>query len=163
MGELFEQLNASQGVVTTGTCYHWSDPASGEFTRRSLDPTRSLAVSDEYYSWANYRHGGRLYKLLCAFRKPLLLLNQLVDFQVLFPYGEESDYSALLPAGGFDAVVYTPHEYGRDARQALILNPAKQLLSIHEVVDYDPVLIDAYRSKMNVRWKELRRRAGKFD
>lgn len=154
MGELFEQLTTGSGRVVTGICYHWSDPAYPEFARKSLDPTRSLSLSDEYYSWANYEHGGRLYKLTCAYHRPLVLLNQLADFHICFPYGEDTLYTKLLEVARFDAVVYTPHEYGRDRRQGLLMNPTRQVLTIREVTDYDRDLIEAYRAKMNNRWRE---------
>lgn len=156
MGDLFEQLiNGGGDLIVTGECYHWSSPEHPEFSRRNIDPSRSVSVSDEYYSWSNYQDGGRLYALTVVFRKPLVLLDQLEDFEQMFPYGHDSLYTKLVERGDFDAVVYTPHPYGRGVRQALIMHPHKQLLAIREMHQYNTGAIDEYQKCMHPQWRRL--------
>jgi hypothetical protein len=155
MGNLFEAMATGANRTVVGLCYHWSDPSEMALSMSNIDPERSLFISDEYYSWANFEHGGSLYELRVAFTRPLTLLEQMEDFETLFPEDGSGLYNELVKKGDFDSVVYTPHPYGRGIRQAVLLEPRKQILAVKEIEDYSPELIEAYRERESRYWRSI--------
>lgn len=153
----FEHLkNGGGGQVVTGPCFHWQEPQYPPLAIDTWDPTRSIFVSDEYYSWASLHVPGiRLYRMTVVFRTPLVLLEQLADYEEMFPYREDTPYTKLVERGGFDSIIYTPHPYGRGMRQALIINPHKQVISISEVTNYNRVAIEKKQKYMHPHWSRL--------
>lgn len=154
----FEQLRTGQEHITLMTCYHWRDPEhQGEFNTREFKQDQILHVCDDYFSWAHRE--SRLYKLDVAFREPLVLLEQLPDYEEIFTEdslgnGDNAFWSLVLD-GGFDSIVYTPHPYGRGVRQAALMQAWQQVLNVTEIpVDtLDWNWIETMRGQMNAQWR----------
>lgn len=150
-GHFFDQLKTDGGKTVVGTVYHWSANSQPELKLAAIDE-RTLSVCDDYWSW--FDANCRVYRLTVAFQKPLVLHEQFEVCEHSFAEGRALHWE-LVKSGQFDSIVYTPHEYGQGQRQALLLQPKKQVLSIEAFHDYDEALLLENREGLAANWNRL--------
>lgn len=141
------------------TMYHWASPDTVNYSYplqlKDLTNDKELYVCDDAYAWAtpHLLETCQLYEIDCVFQKPLIVLNQFLDFEGIFD--KSSPEYDLFIKGGFDSVIYTPHAYGRGVRQCLIRNAKKQILDVREI--NKPCLDEVRQSqqKQAKLWREI--------
>lgn len=151
-GEFFDEMRSGQQTRNiVGVVYYWQPIDEEPLTQQLLTPT-PLVVCDNY--WSHYDANARCLQMHSVFRKPLVLPQQFERFEEVFAEGRTTNW-ALLRKGGFDSVVYTPHEYSRGVRTALLLDPPKQVLNIDGFYDYDEDEVLAKRKALAPKWREI--------
>lgn len=161
----FEQIQTSpMSTTTVMRGWHWTNPERSESNGRltdfgqrvvvgqsghPIDFSQRLVVSDEYCSWANPWNGSQCYEVDYFLRRPLVLLEQFAELEKIL---EDPTYMEFLNASDFDSVVYTPHEYGKGRRQALLFDPVNQIVSARPFDEFDTAIIYAYRHRANAGW-----------
>lgn len=117
--------------------YHWASPDTENYSYplelKNLKNDKEFFVCDDPYTWStpHLLEVCQLYKIDCIIRKPLVVLEQFLDFESIF--NRSSLEYKLATKGGFDSIIYTPHVYGRGVRQCLIRNAKEQVLDIREI------------------------------
>lgn len=153
-GQFFDQLYTGIEIPVIGEAYRWESLEQPLLEHKDLPKAlegKELYVADDWWSWAD--PNGRCYKLSVIVRKPFVLLEQFEEFEVTFAEGAALHWE-LVRNGGFDSVVYTPHEYGRGYRQAALLEPLKQILS-WEPYYPDQDVLAMKRQSLNAKWSQL--------
>lgn len=153
----FEQLETGQSVSVVGYCFHWQDPENTALQFGKIRSDRPLYISDEIYTWANphlEKDAHRLYELSCVFRRPLVLLQQYEPFEDVFSESNQSNWDFVRKAG-FDSIVYTPHKWSRGDRQAILLEPMTQVLSLRELINPDMGAIARKRQSDQKQWERV--------
>lgn len=146
----FELLKTGSGESVIGEVYHWSELSRPELEMKTLDE-RALHVADDHWSW--WDGNSRCQKLTVVFRNPLVLLEQFDEYGDVFAEAKKANWE-LVRKGGFDSIVYTPHEYSRGYRQAVLLKPKEQVLSVAPFYfDEDEAL--QKRKSLNVQWVRI--------
>jgi hypothetical protein len=151
-GEFFDEMRTGQQTRNVvGVVYLWHPIDAGELKQKDLkdDP---LKVCDNY--WTHHDGNARCYQLHAIFRKPLVLPHQFERFEEMFAEGHSTNWM-LVRKGGFDSVVYTPHEYGRGLRCAVLLQPTKQVMNLEPFHGYDEEELLAKRQTLNAKWHEI--------
>lgn len=153
-GQFFDELYTGIETPVIGEVYHWQSFKDPLLQRRDLPKAlegKYLYVADDWWSLADPNK--RCYKASVIVRRPFVLLEQFEEFEVTFAEAAALSWE-LVKAGGFDSVIYTPHEYGRGYRQAVLLSPIEQVLA-WELYVPDEELLAEKRRGLTLKWNEL--------
>lgn len=159
----FERMKTGSDIAIIGGCYLWTEnnedfKAGWERAMTAYITPPVLLVSDDYRyvapvePYESMQDGVRLWRLDCIFRNPMVLLEQIQNFEEIYGSGTiESDellrnamneYFGVddYAAGDWrhnrfnrDSVIYTAHPQFEYQRLAVLLEPRNQILGIKEV------------------------------
>lgn len=142
---------------TIATYYHWASPESSSLIGDKIETNRCLYVCDDRYSWASpHVPGMQLFEVDCVLSKVFKLEGQFGEYETIFN-DQFAVNKLFLERGGFDAVIYTPHELSRGVRQIALFKPKQQIIALRRVpdreIDWDA--IKANRSTMSQGWRSI--------
>jgi len=128
--------------------FHWLAPdterAPKELTLANLTNDRSLFFDSHWYTWMypefykRYQEKCKCYAIYYRVENPLFLLEQFVDFELIFDHlrlkrYKKNMHDLYVARAEKDSVFYTPHPEGRGTSQGVLLRPKDQVLDIVEL------------------------------
>lgn len=133
----FEDFKMETSETIIATFYHWSDGEYPTLSLKNIHKNKVFYVCDNMHDWCSpHLNTYRLYEVDCAFRNPLVLLEQWEPYENI--NWERKGNKKFLLGGKFDSIIYTPHPYSQaTARQAVLLFPHEQVIGVREIKDFD--------------------------